>query len=106
MSNAVGPFTAILSVYQNHTVPEKVDTPFWVLVAGGGKLRTVLPFPLFMASSPLLRRYALFLLIHSFSCGLFPPLSIKRLTVIVSRNCSGTFNAGVPRAVHHGREDH
>jgi PiT family inorganic phosphate transporter len=35
VANAVGPFTAILSVYQNHRVPDKVTTPHWVLLAGG-----------------------------------------------------------------------
>eukprot|EP00026_Physarum_polycephalum_P007728 Phypoly_transcript_07793.p1 GENE.Phypoly_transcript_07793~~Phypoly_transcript_07793.p1 ORF type:complete len:415 (+),score=36.25 Phypoly_transcript_07793:39-1247(+) len=35
VSNAVGPFSAILSTYQNHKVPEESETKFWVLIAGG-----------------------------------------------------------------------
>lgn len=38
VSNAVGPFAAILSVYREHTVPDKVTTPMWLLACGGGTL--------------------------------------------------------------------
>jgi len=38
VANAIGPFSAILAVWQNGSIPDSTETPVWLLIIGGAAI--------------------------------------------------------------------